>query len=63
MNMYFVSSRWRNNTHVSPMRLFPSLEDAKAYANTLKEGEPVIYQLFSDREPLRISVKEKEQQK
>jgi hypothetical protein len=29
--MYFVSSRWRNNTHVSPMRLFSSLDDAKAY--------------------------------
>ncbi len=56
--MYFVRSRWRNNTHVSPMRLFSSLDDAKAYAKTLKEGEPVIYQLYSDREPVRISVKD-----
>ena len=56
--MYFVSSRWRNNTHVSPMRLFSSLDDAKVYAKTLKEGEPVIYQLSSDREPVRISVKD-----
>lgn len=58
MHMYFVSSRWRNNTHVSPMRLFSSLDDAKAYAKTLKEGEPVIYQLYSDKEPVRISVKD-----
>jgi len=59
--MYFVSSRWRNNTHVSPMRLFSSLDDAKAYAKKLKklkEGEPVIYQLYSDKEPVRISVKD-----
>jgi hypothetical protein len=53
---YFVSSRWRNNTHVSPMRLFSDLNAAKRYAKTLKEGEPIIYQLFPDREPVKVKV-------
>ena len=53
-NQYFVSSRWRNNTHVSPMRLFSDIDAAKTYAASLQEGEPVIYQLFPDREPIRI---------
>jgi hypothetical protein len=57
--MYFVSVRWRNNLHVSPMRLFSSLDDAKAYAEELRKenlGDLVIYQLFSDKKPVKIKV-------
>jgi len=47
--------------HVSPMRIFSSLQKARDYVKAskgsdLSGGEVAAYELFPDREPLKINL-------
>lgn len=56
---FMVTSRWRGAMHVSPMRIFDTLHKARDYVkaerkNELSGGEVAAYELFPDREPLKL---------
>lgn len=56
---FMVTSRWRGVMHVSPMRIFDTLHKARDYVKTerkkaLSGGEIAAYELFPDREPLKL---------